>query len=208
MKVTVFGASGRVGKKVVALLLAGGHEVVAVVHSQNPFESQKGLKVVTLDVHNEVKVAEVISGSQVVLSCLSNWGSKKGDVLTAAMKAVVPAMKKAGVKRVVSLTGNAAFTPEDRPSLLQKANRSMLAKIAPKVLQDGEVHMAVLRQSELDWTVLRSPVMNELGKVQYKLKSQLSGGTATIHRDAVARAMVEQVGDTKWIGKTPTIWRS
>lgn len=207
MKVVVFGASGRVGRKVVALLLAQGHEVVAVVHTQNPFTPQKRLKIVTLDIHDEVKVTEVILGSQAVLSTLSNWGSEKGDVLTAAMKAIAPAMKKAGVKRIISLTGNAAFTTLDKPSIVQKANRAMLAKIAPKVLYDGEAHMAVLRQSGLDWTVLRSPVMNELGSVQYKLKNQLSGVTATIHRDAVAQAMVDQVRDNKWVRKTPTIWR-
>ena len=93
---------------------------------------------VAFDVHDQVKVTEVISGSQVILSCLSNWGSEQGDVLTAAMRAVVPAMKKVGVRRIISLTGNAAFTPDDKPTALQKANRAMLAKLAPKVLADGE----------------------------------------------------------------------
>ena len=208
MKVVVFGASGRVGSHVVALLLAENHEVVACVHSRNPLRPHRRLQVVQLDVHDQVKVTEVIRGSQAVLSALSNWGSKEGDVLTAAMKAITPAMENAGVKRIISLTGNAAFTPDDKPTAIQKANRAMLAKIAPKVLEDGEQHMRILRESGLDWTVLRSPVMNVFGTEGYKLRDTLSGAIATIHRDAVARAMVEQIGDVKWVRKTPTIWRS
>ncbi len=207
MKIVVFGAAGRVGSKVVELLLAEGHEVVACVHSNDPFESQPNLRVVKLDVHNEVKVAEVISGSQVILSAVSNWGSKDGDVLTAAMRAVVPAMKQAGVRRIISLTGNAAFTPDDKPTAIQRANRTMLQKLAPKVLEDGEKHMVVLRNSGLDWTVLRSPVMNELGGQGYVLREKLSGPTATIHRQAVAQAMLDQLSDTEWLQKTPVIWR-
>ena len=207
MKAVVFGASGRVGSQVVNLLLECGDNVVAVVHSRNLFEPNPNLTVVALDVHDQVKVTEVISGSQVILSCLSNWGSEQGDVLTAAMRAIVPAMKTVGVRRIISLTGNAAFTPDDKPTALQKANRAMLAKLAPKVLADGEAHMPVLRASGLDWTVLRSPVMNELGKHTYRLSSALSGATATIHRHAVAQAMVDQIDDAQWLQKTPVIWR-
>ncbi|QQS19023.1 NAD(P)H-binding protein [Candidatus Saccharibacteria bacterium] len=208
MKVVVFGASGRVGSKVVALLQKNGHDVLAVVHSNDPFLATSNLQVVQLDVHDQVKVAEVISQSQAVLSALSNWGSKEGDVLTVAMQAIVPAMKSAGVRRIISLTGNAAFTTEDKPTTWQKANRAMLAKIAPKVLADGEKHMKILLDSDLDWTVIRSPVMNEIGHQRYRLSEKLSGTTATIHRQAVAQAMVDQLDNTTWFQKTPVIWRA
>ncbi len=208
MKVVVFGASGRVGSKVVELLLAHGHDVFAVVHSHDIFQGTPHLYVVQLDIHDNQAVAAVIQGASAVVSCLSNWGSEKGDVLTAAMNAIVPAMKEHGVKRIVSLTGNAAFTPDDNPSVIQKANRAMLQKVAPKVVADGEAHIVVLRASDLDWTIVRSPVMNTLGDDTYKLSDELSGATATINRQAVAQAMVDQIRDTNWLHKAPTIWRA
>lgn len=208
MKVVVFGASGRVGSRVVELLLAEGHDVFAVVHKHDIFQGTPHLFVQQFDIHDAAKVAEVIEGAGAVISCLSNWGSKEGDVLAGAMRAVVPAMDTHGVKRIISLTGNAAFTPDDTPTLVQKANRAMLSRIAPKVLADGEEHMAVLKDSDLDWTVIRSPVMNNLGKETYKLKTELSGSAATINRQAVARAMVDQLHDGTWLRQTPTIWRA
>ncbi|MCA9327096.1 NAD(P)H-binding protein [Candidatus Saccharibacteria bacterium] len=208
MKVVVFGASGRVGSRVVELLLASGHEVVATVHSKNPFEKHPSLTVAELDIHDQKAVDAAIRGADAVVSTVSNWGSETGDVLTAAMRAIVPAMKKHHVMRLISLTGNAAFSPDDKPSLVQKANRAMLQRIAPKVLADGEKHMEVLRQTDLDWTVIRSPVMNTLGKEAYKLKKELSGGAATIHRQSVAQAIVDQLHDGTWLRQTPTIWRA
>jgi putative NADH-flavin reductase len=208
MKVVVFGASGRTGTRVVELLLKQEHDVFAIVHKNNVFQGTPQLYVVQLDVHDGVKVAEVISGSQAVISCLSSWQSQEKDVLTSAMEAIVPAMRKSGVRRIVSLTGNAAFTPDDEPTFIQKANHTAMMQIAPRVLSDGEKHMAVLRNSELEWTVLRSPVMNNLGKETYRLSNKLSGATATINRQAVAQAMVDQLSDTKWLGKAPTIWRA
>jgi hypothetical protein len=124
------------------------------------------------------------------------------------MRAIIPAMTQNGIKRIVSLTGNAAFTPDDKPSLAQKTGRAMMLKIAPKVVADGEKHMAILRESGLDWTVVRSPVMNTLGKATYKLSAKLSGSMATIHRQAVAQAMVDELHDGTWLRQTPTIWRA
>lgn len=209
MRVVVFGASGRVGTKVVQLLLANPQNVVvALVHSHNRFEHHDQLTVIQLDVHDQAAVRTTLQGADAVISCVSNWGSESGDVLTAAMRAIVPVMQELGIRRIVSLTGNAAFTPDDVPTAFQKANRAMLQRVAPKVLVDGEEHMKVLRESELDWTVIRSPVMNELGSTRYRLLRKLSGATATIHRQAVARAMVDQLQDGTWLRQAPVIWRA
>lgn len=208
MNVAVFGASGRVGERVVQLLLADGHNVVAVSRHYDASLAAEQLRVEHVDVHDVPAVMRVLEGVDAVISVVSSWGSQNGDVLSSAMRAIIPAMRAHGVRRVVSLTGNAAFTSDDKPSLAQKANRAMLHKIAPKVLEDGEEHIRLLQRSDLDWTVVRSPVMNNLGKNTYKLSAKLSSGAATINRQAVARALVAQLQDGKWLRRTPTIWRA
>ncbi len=208
MKVVVFGASGGVGSRVVELLLAEGEEVFAVVHNNDIFQGTPHLHVRKLDVHDTAAVTEVLQGAGAVVSTLSSWASKQGDVLSSAMRAIIPAMDANGIKRIVSLTGNAAFTPDDKPSFAQKAGRTMLHKIAPKVITDGEKHMAILRESYLDWTVLRSPTMNNLGKDSYILSAKLSNPTDTINRQAVAKAMVVELHEGTWLRQAPNIWRA
>lgn len=208
MKVAVFGASGRVGRRVVELLLAEGHTVVAVSRHYDTVQASERLQVARIDVHDAPAVMQALQGVDAVISVVSSWGSEQGDVLSSAMRSIIPAMQAHDIRRLVSLTGNAAFTSDDKPTFTQKANRAMLAKIAPAVLQDGEEHIRLLQQSDVDWTVVRSPVMNNLGKDTYKLMVRLSGGAATIHRQAVAKALVAQLQDGKWLRQAPTIWRA
>jgi len=193
---------------VVELLLAEDHEVIAVVHNHDIFQGHPHLHVRALDIHDAGAVADVLEGTDAVISTLSSWGSKEGDVLSTAMGAIVPVMQKLGIKRIVSLTGNAAFTDEDEPTTAQKASRSMLMKVGKKVVLDGEEHMRILKDSGLDWTVIRSPLMNTMGEPTYKLSLELSGATATINRQAVARALVAQLHDGTWLRQAPVIWRA
>ena len=208
MKVAVLGASGRVGERVVALLLAEGHEVIAISRHYDLVRATDHLRVENVDVHDASAVARAVRGAEAIISAVSSWGSEDGDVLASAMRAIIPAMQAQRIRRLVSLTGNAAFSSDDTPTLAQKANRAMLHKLAPKVLEDGEEHIRLLQQSDIDWTVLRSPVMNNLGKETYKLSAKLSGGAATINSQAVAKALVAQIQDGKWLRQTPTIWRA
>lgn len=208
MKVAVFGASGRVGRRVVDLLVAEGYDVVAVSRNYALDTPTEHVQVARLDVHDVEGVMQALTGVDGIVSVVSSWGSERGDVLSSAMRSIIPAMRAHKIHRIVSLTGNAAFTSNDKPTIAQKANRAMLHKIAPKVLEDGEEHIRLLQQSHLDWTVVRSPVMNNLGKDTYKLSAKLSSGAATINRQAVAKALVAQLQDGKWLRQTPTIWRA
>ena len=79
--------------------------------------------------------------------------------------------------------------------------------IAGKVLRDGEEHIRLLQDSDLDWTVLRSPVMNEVGGLGYGLSDQQPAPWNSIHRQAVARAMVEQIEQSNHYRSAPYLHR-
>ncbi len=124
-QITVFGASGKVGRLVVAELLGRGHNVVAFVHSQKLTEKDfvrdsvhdakatKNIRIVQGDIYNAVQVAAALSGSQAVISVLGSWGTKRKDILCSAMRAIIPAMEQQHIQRIVSLTGHDARTEGD-----------------------------------------------------------------------------------------------
>ncbi|MCA9325223.1 NAD(P)H-binding protein, partial [Candidatus Saccharibacteria bacterium] len=78
-----------------------------------------------------------------------------------------------------------------------------LIAFAPKVLRDGEDHLAILSKSDLDWTVVRSPVMTGGSGVGYKLQDSPNG--LLINRSAVAKAMVDLVETNAWVKQAPYI---
>lgn len=208
MKVVVFGASGKVGQKVVAELLGRGHEVRAFTYGTSPFDPQANLQVVTGDVKDLIIVKAAIKDQDAVISTLGSWGTKTKDILSEGMKNIIPAMDAFGVKRIVSLTGADARSLTDKPSLINKLTRPFLKLVAPKILADGEKHIELLAMSDLDWTVIRSPVMNEKGDSGYWLANEPTFPWQTINRDSVVAALVDVAESGGWSKQAPIIFRT
>ncbi len=208
MKVVIFGASGRIGSRLVAEMLNRGHEVTAFIYGPNQFAEEKNLKVISGDIHNADDVAEAIAGNDAVLSALGSWGTKTKDILSSGARNIVAGMQKAGIKRVVSLTGADARDLGDKPNLTQRWTHIVFTFTAGKVLRDGEEHIRTYRASDLDWTILRSPVMSDKGKKgHYKLRNVLPAPQATIHREDVTKAMADLVMTRDYVKQSPIIYR-
>ena len=207
-QITVFGATGNIGSRVVQLLLKKKYRVVAFVHGEHSFEQSPNLKIVNGDIYNDADVAAALKGSKLVISALGSWGTQRKDVLSAGMFSIIPAMKKQGIRRIVTLTGADARIPDDKPSVLHKLTHAFFGAAAPKIMRDGEQHMRMLSKSGLDWTTLRSPVMNNTGQVgTYALRMTLPGVFETIHRDDVAAALVWLAETGEFTHKAPIIYR-
>lgn len=203
MRMTVFGASGKVGRLVVQEALRRGHQVVAFVHSAQ-LEPAEGLTIVKGDIHDASAVAAAIQGSQAVLSSLGSWGTASQDILAAAMSNVIPAMEQGPAKRLVSLTGNIARRPDERLGLVGDSLHAAMSLAAGKVLADGEKHLALLQASQLDWTAVRSPVMTGQLSTTYHLSQRFSL-TALVSRRAVANCLLDLAESKQWSRQAPFI---
>jgi putative NADH-flavin reductase len=208
MQITVLGANGKVGRLVVARLLEHGHDVVAFVHSSSSLPVHINLRLERGDVHEGRDIANVINGSQAVISCLGSWHTPDKNILSSAMQRLIPAMQQQNISRIISVTGSGAFAPGDTPTPFDKVQHAVFNLMAPKVLRDGEEHIRLLHESKLDWTVIRSPIMNEYGTSQYRLQAALPSPVQTIHRHAVADAMVAMLEDSSHERQAPCIVRA
>ena len=207
MQVTVYGASGKVGRLVVAELLTHGHTVVAFVHRINRFNGQYGVTVATGSIEDQVAVASAMAGSQAAISTLGSWGSATKTVVSTGTGAIIAAALQHGVQRVITVTGAGASSKNDRPTRLDTLTHAFLNLTAPKILKDGETHLQLLEASALDWTVVRSPIMVGSGSNSYVLSHRLPSLLATIPRRAVAKAIVDQLTDSKYFQQAPVIRR-
>jgi putative NADH-flavin reductase len=208
MQVTVLGANGKVGQLVVQYLLDDGYQVVALVHRQNSLRRHARLRVQRGDIHISSDIAEALQGSKAVVSCLSSWHASEKDILSSAIQNLVPVMRIEGISRIVSLTGAGAFTTGDRRDPIDRLGHAFFNTIAPKVLRDAEDHISLLRDSNLEWTVVRSPVMTESGKRKYELQAEPPAAWQTIHRHAVARCLADQVDSRLYLQEAPFIVRA
>lgn len=207
MKIIVFGASGRVGRLVVGELANRRYHVTAIVFREDNMEFPPGVRVLQLDVHDDLLVREALKHHDVVMSCLGSWGTKTKDVLSSGMQSIVPAMKHWNIKRIISLTGADARFAEDIPPLTSRLARPILKLVAPKILADGEKHLEILEQSGLQWTVIRSPIMKDGSAASYKLNNLGCKPWESITRGSVVKAMVDEIENDQHIRQAPILHR-
>src|SRR5207249_4671749 len=103
MKITVLGASGGVGRKLVNHALADGHEVTAALRSPQKLTARHGrLTVVRTDPLDAASVKSVVDGADAVLSGIGQAG--RHDPLRPAStsaRAAVEALTATGVRRLL-----------------------------------------------------------------------------------------------------------
>ncbi len=207
MKLAVFGATGRTGKPLVAAALERGHEVRALARDPAKLDvSQENLLVIRGDALNADDVAETVTGCDAVLSVLGQTKGSPKDLQTTATRHIVAAMKTHGVTRVISLTGAGVRDPNDAPKLIDRVFGLLLATVARSVIRDADAHAEVLRQSGLEWTLVRGPRLTEgprTGSYKVGYVGKDSGKQAS--RADVADFMLSQLDDDTWVRKAPMV---
>lgn len=188
----VFGANGRVGRLIVEYALADGHYITAFVHRKHDLPDSPLINIVQGDIYNIADVEKALRGADAVVSALGSWGTPKKDVLAAAMTNIIPIMQKLHINKIVSLTGADARARGDTLGLLHRMSHVFFSLIAGKVLRDGERHIRLLEASNLDWVVIRSPVMRPVKSITYTLNDIRPMPWASVQRSAVARAMLTE----------------
>lgn len=209
MQITVFGANGRVGRLVVEEALKRNFTVRAFIHGNNPLTKNDNLQIIKGNIYNKNDVIMALDGSDSVISALGSWGTPNKDILSEGMKNIIPAMHNLNMNKIISLTGTGCKSSHDTPSILHSLNRLPLLVVAPKVLRDAEKHIKLLEESRLEWTILRSPVMNDAGNPRsFKITKKIPPPWAKINRKAVAIAMLDLLENSAETKKAPFIARS
>lgn len=209
MRITIFGANGKVGSKVVAEAVRRGHIVRAFVYSTSEhITPHDNIEIVQGDACNAKDVDGAVAGADVVINCLGSWGTKTKDIQMRAMRVIIPAMHKHKVQRIVSLTGAEARAESDKVTIRSRASHFVFGLLAKKILIDGEDHLHQLEQSSLDWTVVRSPAMTDKGQGStYAFTRKKPSLIATIRRDSVVAAMLDAAESDSAFRQAPFITR-
>jgi putative NADH-flavin reductase len=205
-KVLVLGASGGTGRLVVADALSRGHQVTALVRSPDKVDL-KGARIVAGDARDEASLRNALAGQDAVVSALGTPASPFREVttLSSATRALIAAMKAESVSRLVAITGIGAGNSAGHGGFL--FDRLIFPLLLARVYADKNRQEALIRNSALDWVLVRPAVLNNKpGRGSVRAIEDLSGfHGGTIAREDVARFVVDQVADDTWVGRAPLI---
>lgn len=204
-KVALIGASGFIGSQLVKELLSRGYQVTAIVRSADKIKNDdKNLKVVSADVFNTDKLAEVLKNNDAVISAYNpGWTNPNiYDDTIKGYQSIIEAVKKAGIKRLQAVGGAG--------SLLVAPGKTVVdsGAIPDEILPGVKALALVLKdqflpEKELDWVFFSPAGTIEPGERTGKYRLGLDNlitddqGNSKISVQDYAKAMIDELENPK-----------
>jgi putative NADH-flavin reductase len=211
VKIAIFGGTGRTGQHLIRQALSEDHQVSVLARDPgklDEFEGARGgrLSLITGNLADSSCIEQAVSGADVVISVLGPTTNQPTYEVSQGVQHLIEAMKKFGVKRLILSTGAGVGDPEDAPNLFNRLMNTLLAIAARHVYQDMLKTVALVRSSDLDWTVVRVPMLIDgpkTGKVRVGRVGKGIGPRIT--RADLADFLLQQVTSRELVHKAPAI---
>ncbi|MDT5204785.1 MAG: hypothetical protein QOD34_1421 [Mycobacterium sp.] len=205
MKILILGATGATGQLIVRDATAGGHYVVALVRSKAS-ANLPGAEVIEGDARDEGTLARALNGCDAVVSALgTGMGLREVDLLTVATRALVAAMSRAGVRRLVCISALGVGDSRNHGGFV--FDRLFQPLLLGPAYKDKERQEAAIRASSLDWVIVRPAMLtNGAARGRIRATTDLAGvNGGKIARADVAQFVLEQLTTDTWLRRTPVI---
>ncbi|MFI1976337.1 NAD(P)-dependent oxidoreductase [Streptomyces wedmorensis] len=198
MKLTVFGATGGIGREIVRQALAAGHEVTAVVRDPARLTvTGERLVVLRTDLSEPDALCEAVTGRDAVLSGLGARSRADAGVAARLTRSVLTAMEVESVRRLLVVSAAPLGPVPDGQALLDRAVLAVVNSVLKDVYADLRVMESDLASSSADWTSVRPPKLTDRPLTgRYRT---VVGGTPprgrSLARADVAHAMLAMIDD-------------
>ncbi|WP_405639530.1 NAD(P)-dependent oxidoreductase [Streptomyces sp. NBC_00019] len=210
MRVTVFGATGGIGRLVVQQLLDGGHPVTALVRTPAKLDlTHSQLTVVTGQLSDREAVEQAVSGAEAVISALgpSLKRSMTGTQVTDGTRTIVQTMRAQKVDRFIGLATPSLADPRDKPHWKHKVLPVAAGLMFPNALAELKGLTEAVTGSDLDYTIAR--ITNPTDKpATARIRSGFLGHdkvASAMSRADIAAFLVSQLTDDRYRRAMPAI---
>src|SRR6266540_1163953 len=201
MKLTVYGATGRIGEQLVRQALDTGHNVTAVVRDPTRLNlHHPALQIITVPGLTDPQVLPpTLEGSHAAISAVGPRGRNDGPVASTATHAILHAMHTNGVHRLlaVSAVPVGPAVPTGESLLNRRIILPLISTFAREVYADLATMEDEIAHSTTDWTVVRPPKLNNkplTGRYRTSVGANVPRGYS-ISRADVAHAMLQMLND-------------
>lgn len=162
MKLTVFGATGGIGREIVRQALGAGHQVTAVVRDPTRLDiTGDAVEVFRTDLTDPQELRAAVTGRDAVLSGLGARSRRDAGVAARLTRAVLGAMEAEGVRRLLVVSAGPVGPEPENDGFLDRGMRGLVSAVLKDVYADLREMEAELARSGTDWTSVRPPRLQD-----------------------------------------------
>jgi putative NADH-flavin reductase len=205
-RLAIFGATGRTGSELLSQAIDAGHDVRALVRNPSKLQSQAArLTVVQGDVNDMTAVTKTMMGCEAVLSTLGANGNDAADTRRTGTANIMAAMRGRGIRRLVVMGGFHLHVPGDPGNLGQRLIVPIL-RLYKNLVEDTTAMAVLVLESDLDWTLVRSPRVVRGQPTQRPRTGTLKlGPWSKVTRGDVASFMLRCLTDDAYFRQAPMV---
>lgn len=152
----MIGASGWIGGEIMREALSRGHEVTAIARHPDRIAELDGVQRVAADCTDPASIEAAIKGHDIVVAAVTDRSGPDRSSIPAAAKALIEAVPKAGVPRLVFMGGGGSLTAPGGGRFVDKPD--FPEEYKPEALAQAEA-LRLLKAApwSLDWAYLSPP---------------------------------------------------
>lgn len=198
MKLTVFGATGGIGKLVWAQAILAGHEVTAVARRPEAitFEHER-LHVVRGDVLDPSTLAQAVAGQDAIVSAIGTTERGPTTLYSRGVSNIIRAMDEAHVRRLLVVSADGLEAGPEVPFVRRMLTRYLVQRMFADSYADLRRMEQIVRASDVVWTIVRPPKLTDgplTGRYQVGINTVLKRAW-TLSRADVADYLLRHIDD-------------
>jgi putative NADH-flavin reductase len=208
MQVTILGASGQIGKAVLAEALRMGYEVKVLVRTPAKLDDlgQK-VSIVQGDLTNATALDLSLDGSEAVLNLAG--GVKETDQFNKFQRIaenLVDQMNKRGIRRLINISGAVSTISGEDLEFKRRVMKIFVGLFFKQMKQAQEALMPIVEEAKnISWTFVRPAMISpDLSTGRILVDDKKLPGTK-IKLGDLAKFIVEQIESDQWIRRAPML---
>jgi putative NADH-flavin reductase len=207
MRLLVFGSTGGTGRELLIQALDQDHSVTAYARDPAKIEDiqHSRLTVVRGDVLDAATVESAVAGHEGILVTIGT-GPIRTTLREEGTRNIVEAMQSTGVKRLVCQSS--LGVGDSRTNLPFFTKYIIVGIFLRHAFADHELQEAVVRESLLDWTIVRPPHLKDgprTGVYRHGFSPTDKRIKSWISRADVADFMLKQLVDDTYLHQAPGV---
>lgn len=204
-KIAVLGGTGKVGKYLINNLINQGYEIKALTRNPEKLSHiSSSIEKIIGDARKYESVYALLQGCDAVISTIGP-SRKEPDTCSVATGHVIHAMQSLNIRRYIELAGLAIDTPSDKKGFMTKLLVGIMRLFFPAVINDRQKGYRILSESDLDWTLVRSSMIEQTDSKRSVKTSLLDSPGRKVSSTDLALFLISQLSDEQFIRKSPFI---
>ncbi|MGP7819551.1 NAD(P)-dependent oxidoreductase [Niallia sp. 01092] len=204
-RIAIIGGTGKVGRYLAKKAVENGFKVRMLVRNPDKvaFRDEK-IEIISGDAQNLQSIRTLLEGCSIVINTLGQ-PVKEMPIYSSVTQTIITTMKEYRISRYIGVTGASLTLKSDNKSFINTIGAKAFEILFPKMMKDKRNELDLLINSDIDWTIVRLPFVGE-GPETSIIKEHLTDMPGrNISNADIARFLISQINEKKYIRKTPFI---